>query len=125
MFYIPISDEIRALSYHFNTYGWKLNSFLNLNNYLDTRYYWNYVNALDVFNTLKTTKLEIDSEGQTTGVDIQLSSPIKQIISNAFSEGITFWHYRSSETFKGVLSYKYLNQSLRMTNFYDLPESKK
>ena len=74
-------------------YGYKVLQLKKLKDVVNSRYLHNYIIAKDVFNSL----------------DNKLSPRIKEIITNAFDEGISIWHYRSKQTWKGILSYRWEN----------------
>lgn len=81
----------------FYKYGYNYaNKLMNINHVLDTRYYFNYVEAEDVLENIK----------------INLAPSVKQAIDDAFTQGITIWHYRDKNTFKGIKNYKYQNLEL-------------
>lgn len=102
----PLKEKTVQIQKFLNMFGYQLNYLLHLNDLLNTRKYWNFLKANDSFNTLKA--------------DPKLSSPQKQVINNAISEGITFWHYRGQSTWKGVLSFGRENMETR----YQTSESK-
>lgn len=61
-----------------------------LNNVIDTNYYYNYIQiSASIFENMK----------------IDLSSQQKQLIDASLQKGITIWHYRDKNTFKGVKQY--------------------
>ena len=74
-------------------YGYKVLQLKKLKDIINSRYLHNYIVALDVFNS----------------IDNKLSVKIKEIITNAFSEGLSIWHYRSKQNWKGILSYEWEN----------------
>lgn len=65
----------------------------DLKKFLNNRYRWNFIVAKDVFSTLA----------------LKLSAKQKQIIHEAFENGITFWMYRGWSDWKGIMSYGYEN----------------
>lgn len=92
----PQDDVLMSINKYYNEWGYGINQSVNLNTYLDSRKVWNYVEAKNTFNTL-------DEELNN------LSSPIKQIINNAFSEGIFFWHFNDIDSWKGTLCFNKFN----------------
>ena len=74
-------------------YGYKVLQLKKLKDVVNSRYMHNYIVANDVFNAL----------------DNKLSPRIKEIISNAFLQGLSIWHYRNKQTWKGILAYEYEN----------------
>ena len=76
--------------WHFFThFGYKVNDYKKPN--LKSRYYYNYI--------------QMDNLTLTTQIDNDYINQIKGI----YSRGITLWHYRDNETFKGVGVYYYEN----------------
>lgn len=81
---------------YFSTYGYKSNSF----EIPDTRsrYYFNYI--------------------KTIGVNIisNFSNNSIQKIKDIFDNGVTIWHYRNENTFKGLFNYEYENLEMTIYN---------
>lgn len=81
---------------YFSTYGYKSNSF----EIPDTRsrYYFNYI--------------------KTIGVNIisNFSNNSIQKIKDIFDNGVTIWHYRNGNTFKGLFNYEYENLEMTIYN---------
>lgn len=73
----------------FTHFGYKVNDYKQPN--LKSRYYYNYI--------------QMDNITLTTQIDNDYINQIKGI----YSRGITLWHYRDNETFKGVGVYSYEN----------------
>lgn len=87
---LEIKPEFRQRIYeYFYHFGYKCNEFKVPN--LKSRYYFNYI---------KTIGCDLKSN-----VDDQYIRQIKAIFDN----GITIWHYRDSQTFKGIGNYEYEN----------------
>ena len=76
-----------------NMFGYKTMQLKKLKEVVNSRYIHNYVIAKDVFNS----------------IDNKLSVKIKEIITNAFDTGLSIWHYRSKQNWKGILSYEWEN----------------
>lgn len=74
-------------------YGYKCNDFIIPN--LQSRYYFNYIKTIGV--------------NLTANLDNEIIVKLKSIYDN----GVTIWHWRSAETFKGIYNYAYEN--LEMT----------
>lgn len=79
---------------YFYHYGYKCNDFKKPNT--KSRYYFNY---------LKTIGANIK-----TNIDAQVKNELQTIYDN----GITIWHYRGKETFKGVNNYEYENVEINL-----------
>lgn len=75
-------------------YGYKANDFKKPN--VRSRYYFNYIKTIGA--NIKTN----------------ISADYKNEIAEIFNNGITLWHYRSSETFKGVNNYDYENVEMNL-----------
>ncbi len=78
---------------YFQFYGYASNEFGVPNT--QTRYYFNYIKTFGV--------------NLTANLDNDIIAKLKSIYDN----GVTIWHYRSAETFKGIYNYAYEN--LEMT----------
>ena len=79
---------------YFYHYGYKCNDFKKPN--VRSRYYFNYI---------KTIGANIK-----TNIDANVKTEIMQIYDN----GITIWHYRDKNTFKGVNNYDYENVEMNL-----------
>ena len=79
---------------YFLHYGYKCNEFKKPN--VRSRYYFNYI---------KTIGANIKSN---------ISADYKNEIAEIFNNGITLWHYRSNDTFKGVNNYDYENVEMNL-----------
>lgn len=84
-------NKIFNYLYHF---GYKCNDFKKPN--VRSRYYFNYI---------KTIGANIK-----TNIDADYKAEIMQI----YDAGITIWHYRNKETFKGVNNYDYENVEMNL-----------
>lgn len=84
-------NKIFNYFYHF---GYKCNNFKKPN--VRSRYYFNYI---------KTIGANIK-----TNIDADYKAEIMQI----YDAGITIWHYRNKETFKGVNNYDYENVEMNL-----------
>lgn len=92
-----IQDQFKNVIYlFFQKYGYKCNE----SKVPDTqsRYYYNYI---------QTTGCEIESN-----IDQEYMDLIKRI----YDKGITIWHYRDSNTFKGIGNYDYENVEMSIYN---------
>ena len=76
-----------------NMYGYKTLQLKKIKEIINSRYLHNYIIALDVFNS----------------IDNKLSPKIKEIITNAFAAGLSIWHYRNKQNWKGILAYEWEN----------------
>lgn len=90
---ITDTAKSRLFNYFFH-YGYKCNDFKKPN--IKSRYYFNYI---------KTIGANIKSN-----IDNDFISEIESIFNN----GITFWHYREANTFKGVNNYNYENVEINL-----------
>lgn len=79
---------------YFYHYGYKCNNFKKPN--VRSRYYFNYVKTIGA-----NIKTNIDAEYRAE-------------IANIFNNGITIWHYRNAQTFKGVNNYDYENVEINL-----------
>ena len=85
-----IKDEFyKRIFNYFYHYGYACNNFKTPN--LKSRYYFNYIKTIGV--VIKT------------GID----NVYKQQLEDIYNNGVTLWHYRNVETFKGVNNYDYEN----------------
>ena len=82
-------EFFKKLFNYFYRYGYACNNFKLPD--IRSRYYFNYIQSPDMC---------IDS-----GIDNEYINKIKQI----YRDGITIWHYRDENTFKGVENYDYEN----------------
>lgn len=83
----------------FYTWGHAMNMYQDdINNYLNTRYYFNYIQVPQTFENNK----------------LQASAEIKQIINDTIAEGLTIWHVRDLLTFKGIKNYEYENLEMNL-----------
>lgn len=78
----------------FYHYGYKCNNFKKPN--VRSRYYFNYIKAIGA-----NIKSNIDSE-------------YRNEIATIYDKGITIWHYRNAQTFKGVNNYDYENVEINL-----------
>ncbi len=92
-----IKEQFRqSIFKYFSTYGYKSNTFEIPD--IRSRYYFNYI---------KTIGVNIISN--VANSDIQ---KIKEIFDN----GVTIWHFRSAETFKGLFNYEFENVEMSIYN---------
>lgn len=90
-----ILDEYKDIIYnYFYHYGYKSNSFKKPN--IKSRYYFNYIKMVGT-----NIKTNIDAE-------------YKNELANIYNNGITIWHYRNKDTFKGVNNYEYENAEMSL-----------
>ncbi len=100
---ILLKKQSKVLFDKFYRNGYSINELLNLNDVVNSRYYFNKIEAADVFNTLDTTNK-------------MLSTQIKQIISDTYASGLlVIWHYRKKETFN-FMNYKIENWEMNLIN---------
>ena len=90
-----ITDEYqdKIFKYLFH-YGYKCNDFKKPDT--RSRYYFNYIKTIGV--NLKTN---IDAD-------------VKNEIASIYNNGITIWHFRDADTFKGVNNYDYENAEMSL-----------
>lgn len=90
-----ILDEFKEIIYnYFFHYGYKSNTFKKPN--IKSRYYFNYIKMVGT-----NIKTNIDAE-------------YKNELVNIYNNGITIWHYRNKDTFKGVNNYEYENAEMSL-----------
>ncbi|BDV03779.1 MAG: hypothetical protein HPPSJP_5000 [Candidatus Hepatoplasma scabrum] len=82
------NEEISLWDY-FYQYGYRLDQIKNIENYLDSRYWFNFIKSSGVFYT----------------IDKKLTNEIKLNLNKDFMNGITFWHYRNKDTWNGIKHY--------------------
>lgn len=92
-----IQDQFKNVIYlFFQKYGYKCNE----SKVPDTqsRYYYNYI--------------------QTSGCEIEanIDQEYMDLIKGIYDKGITIWHYRDSNTFKGIGNYDYENVEMSIYN---------
>lgn len=93
--FIEIKENFKNIVFnYFFHYGYKCNEFKKPN--VKSRYYFNYI---------KTIGANIKSN-----IDNDFITEIRIIFDN----GITIWHYRDSNTFKGVNNYDYENMEISL-----------
>ena len=89
------SDEIRNQLFEvFYESGYAWSRLESLNHIFKSRYYFNFVQATDVFNSI---------EPALPGA--RFSSRQKQLLGQTFLEGVSLWHYRGKNTWGGFLNY--------------------
>lgn len=82
---------------HFYKYGYNWNQKLHdINPLLTSRYYFNYIQADETFENIK----------------LQSSAELKQLINDTIAGGITIWHVRDINNFKGIKNYDYENMEM-------------
>lgn len=92
-----IQDQFKNVIYlFFQKYGYKCNESKVPNT--QSRYYYNYI--------------------QTSGCEIEsnIDQEYMDIIKGIYDKGITIWHYRDSNTFKGIGNYDYENVEMSIYN---------
>lgn len=90
-----IAEQFKRFAYNFfYHYGYKCNDFKVPD--LKSRYYFNYIQMPDV--------------SMFTKIDNEYIQKLKSIYSN----GITIWHYRDANTWKGVSDYTYENVEMNL-----------
>lgn len=90
---VTIKDEYKeSIFNYFYRFGYKCNDFKKPN--VRSRYYFNYIKTIGA-----NIKSNIDNDFITE-------------IRSIFDNGITIWHYRDSNTFKGVNNYDFENVEL-------------
>ena len=95
IYYISIKEEYLTRLYNYlYHYGYKCNNFKVPNT--RSRYYFNYIKTIGA--TL------------STNIDSEWAEEIKQVYDN----GVTIWHYRDANTFKGINNYDYENVQVNL-----------
>lgn len=90
-------NEDLLIKQHFYKYGYNLKDRIDdINKYLDNRYRFNYIQVKGSFENIK----------------LQASGEIKQIINDTLESGVTIWHVRDINTFKGIKEYRYANPEM-------------
>lgn len=93
-YYTITEANKKRLFNYFNHYGYQSNDFKKPN--LRSRYYFNYI---------KTIGANIN-----TGIDADFRNELVTI----YDKGITIFHYRDSQTFKGINNYNYENVEMNL-----------
>ena len=83
---------------HFTLKGYNGPVIENLNDVFKSRFYYNFVRADGVFNTV---------EPAIPGM--RFTSAQKQLLAETFARGITIWHYRGHIHWNGFRNYQYEN----------------
>lgn len=92
-----IKPQFKELIFNYlSNYGYKSNSFEEPDT--RSRYYFNYVKTIGA-----------NLVGDMTNNSIQK-------LKNIFDNGVTIWHYRSEETFKGLFNYELENLEVKLYN---------
>lgn len=100
MYGLPPVEEL-LIQQHFFKYGYNLkNRIVDINKYLNTRYRFNYIEAPETYENIK----------------LQVSAEVKQIIDGSIAEGLTIWHYRRKDKFKGIKEYTFNNPEMSIYN---------
>lgn len=90
-----LRDQFKQLLFeYFHHYGYSSNEFKIPN--IKSRYYFNYI---------KTRGCILSSN---------IDEEAKQEICNIFDKGVTIWHYRDSQTFKGICNFDYENMEMSL-----------
>lgn len=79
---------------YFYHYGYSCNDFKTPN--LRSRYYFNYIKTIDA------------------NIKSNISNEYIMELKALFDKGITIWHYRDAETFKGIRNYAYENVEMAL-----------
>ncbi len=85
----------KIFEYLFN-FGYLTNGFKIPN--LKSRYYFNYIKTLGM------------------NIKANLDNNIIQKLKSIYENGVTVWHFRSAETFKGIFNYEYENLEMSIHN---------
>ena len=93
-FYSITEANKKRLFNYFNHYGYQCNDFKKPN--LRSRYYFNYIKTIGA-----NIKTNIDADFRNELVSI-------------YDKGITIFHYRNSQTFKGINNYNYENVEMNL-----------
>lgn len=93
-YYTITEANKKRLFNYFNHYGYQCNDFKKPN--LRSRYYFNYI---------KTIGANIN-----TGIDADFRNELVTI----YDKGITIFHYRDKQTFKGINNYNYENVEMNL-----------
>lgn len=97
---LPPVEEL-LIQQHFFKYGYNLkNRIDNINEYLDTRYRFNYIEAPETYENIR----------------LQVSAEVKQIIDGSLAAGLTIWHYRNKNKFMGIKDYLFNNPETSIYN---------
>ena len=88
------NQHFKKLYQYFYHYGYKCNEFKKPN--LKSRYYFNFIKTIG-----SNIKSNIDAE-------------FKQELKQIFDNGVTIWHHRNKDTFKGVNNYDYENAEMSL-----------
>lgn len=93
-----IAENEQLLFDMFTEIGYEVNVRQPFETFSNTRYYYNFIKTDSVFSNISN----------------RLSSTIKQTISDGFERGLTVWHVRDLETFKGIVNYDYENEEMTL-----------
>lgn len=92
---IEIKENFKQKAYkYFQHYGYKANEFKKPDT--RSRFYFNYIKTIGA-----NIETNIDAEHKTQ-------------LANIFDKGVTIWHYRGSDSFKGVNNYDYENAEMAL-----------
>lgn len=92
---VEIKESFKQKCYkYFQHYGYKANEFKKPDT--RSRFYFNYIKTIGA-----NIKTNIDAE-------------YKSQLANIFDTGVTIWHYRGSDSFKGVNNYEYENAEMAL-----------
>lgn len=90
-----------SISQYFHIYGYNINSIWdNPNNYLNTRYYFDYLKIESIYENFNE----------------EISGPERQVILNSLANGIHIWYVRDLETFKGIKNFNVNNVEMEFLN---------
>lgn len=100
MYGLPPVEEL-LIQQHFFKYGYNLkNRIANINDYINTRYRFNYIEAPETYENIR----------------LQVSAEIKQVIDGSLASGLTIWHYRKKTKFMGIKEYLWNNPEMSIYN---------
>ncbi|CRX37100.1 / / hypothetical protein / 596742:598991 Reverse [Candidatus Hepatoplasma crinochetorum] len=100
------ASEREYLFDYFYQYGYKLNQIENIQKYLNSRYWFNFLKIDKIFSL----------------IDNNLAKKIKLKINDDFRNGITFWHYRTKKDWKGIKNYDLENLETEFIKINQLDE---
>lgn len=93
-----IKEQFRqSIFKYLSTYGYKSNTFEVPD--IRSRYYFNYIKTIGV---------------NLTG---NISNNSLQKLKEIFDNGVTVWHYRNEQTFKGLFNFEFENLEMTIFNF--------
>jgi len=94
-------NEKKQIQNHFMQFGVNFsNALYNINDVINSRYYFNYIKAPGTFEN----------------ISLNCAEEVKEIINNTLAYGVTIWHVRDIKTFKGIKNYSYDNLEMALFN---------